>query len=86
MVGIRFVIGLASLLVASTAAVVNAGVGWVERVFVWAYSLVAGSFSMRPTWGPLATAGSSPPLYSAPPVHALRHEAGASRRAAARNT
>jgi hypothetical protein len=49
------------------------------------FETIAEPFRFPPGFGRVATAG--PALdYDAPPAHGLRHEAGVSRRSAARNT
>lgn len=81
-----YALSFAALALCTTAAsyVLSRFERAAERWFLW----LAAPFkplAMVEGWGgDLAVAG--PSTYAAPPVHELRHEAGTSRRAAARNT
>lgn len=79
-----FAFGLIAAVMVLPAAIFTAARVWVERAVAFAFDVLARPVNFIPGFGRLAFDGPAP-AYDAPPIHALRHEAGTPRRAADRN-
>lgn len=78
-------LAVAASLIALPAAAWSLARNWIERGVAFAFDVLSRQPSFDFGVGRLATAAGVPLGYDAPPVHAMRHEAGTSRRSAARN-
>lgn len=82
--GVFAAAGLALFAAAAVSFAIGAALRGIERAVLFAFDFLARPGALLPAGYPVGTDQAPRSFYSSPDIHSLRHEAGTSKRAAAR--